>query len=154
MDQPGRLLKLFTSVRTSEDATDDSMTGSLAVDEVLRKLSSPDLIRLLQHVKSWNTRAGTSAVAQGILHALLRLRTADDIIAAFSPEIIALNAATLPKGKQVDGLRELVNALIPYSERHLARVERLVQESYTVDFLLAEMDGFEIGEDEDEQMED
>ncbi len=37
-------------------------------------------------------------------------------------------------------LKELVDGLIPYSERHLARIERLVQESYVVDYILGEMD--------------
>ncbi|KAH7104933.1 WD40 repeat-like protein [Auriculariales sp. MPI-PUGE-AT-0066] len=143
MNQPGRLLKLFTTVRTSDDADETSMTGHVAVDEVLRKLSAPDLVHLLQHVKAWNTRAKTSAIAQGILHALLRLRTVDDLVQAFSPEVAP-----------VTGLKELVDGLIPYSERHFARVERLVQESYTIDFLLAEMDGFELGIDADQEMGD
>jgi U3 small nucleolar RNA-associated protein 13 len=140
MDQPGRLLKLFTNVRTSEDADETSMTGHIAVDEVLRRLPAADLVRLLQHIKAWNTRATSSIVAQGILNAILRLRTVDDIVAAFSPEVAALNAKS---GKQSSGLGELIDGLIPYSERHLTRVGRLVQESYTVDFLLAEMDGFD-----------
>jgi len=38
------------------------------------------------------------------------------------------------------GLKELVDALIPYTERHLSRMERLVQESYVVDYILGEMD--------------
>ena len=41
-----------------------------------------------------------------------------------------------------DGLREVVEALIPYyPERHLTRTERMVQDSYVLDFLIGEMDG-------------
>ncbi len=32
-------------------------------------------------------------------------------------------------------------AFIPYTERHLARTERMVQDSYVLDFLIGEMDG-------------
>ena len=45
-------------------------------------------------------------------------------------------------------MRELLEALIPYTERHLARMERLVQESYVVDYVLGEMDdGLDGGEE-------
>ena len=45
------------------------------------------------------------------------------------------------------GLKEIVDGLIPYTERHLARMERLIQESYVVDFLLEEMDQGMLGGD-------
>jgi len=49
-------------------------------------------------------------------------------------------------------LKELVDALIPYTERHLSRMERLVQESHVVDYILGEMDdGMFDGELEDDQ---
>jgi len=48
-------------------------------------------------------------------------------------------------------LKELVDGLIPYTERHLSRMERLVQESYVVDYILGEMDdGMFDGELEDD----
>ncbi|KZW00565.1 WD40 repeat-like protein [Exidia glandulosa HHB12029] len=157
MDQPGRLFKLFKTVR-SEDAESESpvdatsLTGHPAVDEVLRTLSAPDLARLLRHVRTWNTTARTSAVAQGILHAVLKLRSVADIVSAFAPEVVALEGHGKTDG-EANGLQDLIEGLIPYSERHLTRVERLVQESYTIDFLLAEMDGLEIGPDADVDMD-
>ena len=45
------------------------------------------------------------------------------------------------KVRPVMGLRELLDGLIPYSERHFARVDRLVQDSYVLDYVVGEMDG-------------
>ena len=50
----------------------------------------------------------------------------------------------LPRGAvkaKKDGMREVVEALIPYTERHLTRTERMVQHSYVLDFLIGGMDG-------------
>ena len=58
-------------------------------------------------------------------------------------------------GKGAAPLRELVEALVPYTERHLARMEKLVQESYIVDYLLGEMDDgrFADGEEDEGEMD-
>lgn len=51
------------------------------------------------------------------------------------------------------GLKEVVDGLIPYTERHLARMDRLLQESYVVDFLLEEMDNGMLNGDDDMEVE-
>ncbi|KAG9125341.1 U3 small nucleolar RNA-associated protein 13, partial [Ceratobasidium sp. 392] len=94
MDHPGRLYNLFRTLRgtrpsktiTSESDSNDAhtITGSASVDTTLATLSGPNLARLLGHVRTWNASARTSAVAQTVLHAILRLRTAEDIVAAFA----------------------------------------------------------------------
>ena len=165
MSQPGRLLHLFTTVAASRGDTaqlaildqvtpaGQSITGSLEVDQVIKTLPGIDLVRLLRHVRDWNARAKTSPIAQIILHAILRLRTPDDILAAFdsasktpgdapSEEPIE-DEETKPKAKApaAANIRELLDALLPYSERHFARVDRLMQDSYMLDYALSEMDG-------------
>ena len=39
------------------------------------------------------------------------------------------------------GIGELLDGLIPYSERHYKRLERLTQDSYVLDYVVSEMDG-------------
>jgi U3 small nucleolar RNA-associated protein 13 len=149
MQQPGRLLSLFKGIRAtpSESAGDvSSVTGSNAVDEVLRTLGGSDLARLLRYVRDWNPNAKTSGVAQGVLFAVLKLRSVDDVIAAFTEEahegILQSsgeeNVRTATSGNTA--LKELIDAMIPYTERHLSRMDRLVQDSFVVDYILSEMD--------------
>ncbi|KAJ7751213.1 U3 small nucleolar RNA-associated protein [Mycena maculata] len=148
MGQPGRLLNLFKDIRasaTESGTASTSITGHASVDEVIRTLGGADLAKLLRYVRDWNAVAKTSLVAQGVLLAVVKLRSANDVMAAFGDEA---HEAALGEG-QVGGagkgaggtaLKEMVDALIPYTERHLARMERLVQESYMVDYVLGEMD--------------
>jgi U3 small nucleolar RNA-associated protein 13 len=148
MEQPGRLFSLFKNIR-SESASESSITGHRSVDEVIRTLGGSDLAKLLRYVRDWNANAKTSGVAQGVLFAVVKLRSADDVMKAFGDEV---GEAAFARGEVFDqkamgaggaggtALKELMDALIPYTERHLSRMERLVQESYMVDYILSEMD--------------
>ncbi|KAI1782694.1 WD40 repeat-like protein [Ganoderma leucocontextum] len=172
MAQPGRLHSLFAALPSTSSDT-PSITGHPAVDEVLRTLPLTDLARLLRYVRDWNAKAKTSAVAQRVLHAVAKLRPADDLARAFDAEA-AFNAATADlapdaddmgaaaaaapapvEGRGATALKELLDALIPYTERHLTRMEKLLQESYVVEHLLSEMDDGMFGElgDEDENVD-
>jgi U3 small nucleolar RNA-associated protein 13 len=162
MEHPRRLYNLFNAVsstRTTESIMDtdtgeiletyelSSITGNPSVDEVVRTLPQNELLKLIRHVRDWNATARTSSVAQLVLHAIVKLRPASDIQAAFGSQKRKSTPDEDVEGngkvetKQGDGLREVLDALIPYTERHLARTDRLVQDSYILDFLLSEMDG-------------
>ena len=159
MSQPGRLLSLFRDVISSPPGNADqpSIIGDPSVDEVIRTLGGSDLAKLLRFVRDWNTNAKTSAVAQKVLFTIVKLHSADEIIQAFSDEV---NEKVFADGGEVSSqptttgrtaLKELVDALIPYSERHLSRMDKLVQDSYVVDYILSEMDDgmFDEGFDDD-----
>lgn len=126
-----------------------SITGNPAVDEVIRTLPQSELVKLLRHTRDWNATARTSAVAQLVLHAIVKLRPANDIQAAFGSQkqpSVTNSGGEPPVQPEVvlkhgDGLKEVLDGLIPYTERHLARTDRLVQDTYILDFLLSEMDG-------------
>ncbi|KIM31724.1 hypothetical protein M408DRAFT_237363 [Serendipita vermifera MAFF 305830] len=175
MEHPRRLYNLFSAVsssRTTESLIDSttgeiletyeqsSITGNPAVDEVIQTLPAQELSKLLRLVRDWNATARTSAVAQLVLHAIVKLRPADDIKAAFNSqkpypsstnndEVDGDIATSL---KQGDSLKDILDALIPYTERHLTRMDRLLQDSYILDFLLSEMDGgIGVMDEDDEQ---
>jgi len=150
MEQPGRLLSVFKNIRNEMvvEEPSKSLTGHSAVDEVIRTLSSDDLVKLIRFVKNWNSNGKTSGIAQGILFAIVKLRTAEELMDAFKPQW-GITATIGNEG----GLKEAMDGLIPYTERHLARMERLVQESYVVDFLLEEMDNGMLNENELEVMD-
>jgi U3 small nucleolar RNA-associated protein 13 len=159
MGQPGRLLSLFKNIRASaaESSTPSaSITGHPSVDEVIRTLGGSDLAKLLRYVRDWNTVAKTSLVAQGVLFAITKLRSADDVMQAFGDEVhetALVEGSAKATGAGGTGLKEMVDGLIPYTERHLARMERLVQESYMVDYVLGEMDDGMFDGEYDEAMD-
>jgi len=159
MKQPGRLFSLFkdiaSGVRPSLSTTDTTIAGHPSVDEVLRSLSGPDLALLLRYARDWNSNAKTSSVAQNVLYAIVKLRSVEDVVTAFGNESSGGPSPDSAPQKQSSGmtaLKELIDGWIPYTERHLSRLNRLIQESFVLDYILSEMDG-DIFEGEDHAMD-
>lgn len=158
MQQPGRLLALFGDIRSAAleqgSPNDTSVSGDHALDEVLRTLPSSDLSLLLRYVRDWNTNAKTSGVAQSVLYCVLKLRPAEDVVQALDHKAVEGAGGSEHDSRQPIGtassLKDMVDVLIPYTQRHLTRLDRLVQESFVVDYVLNEMDdGIFDGTDED-----
>jgi len=45
---------------------------------------------------------------------------------------------------ELPDIRKAVEALIPYSDRYLKQVDKLLQESYVVDYILREMEDLQV----------
>jgi U3 small nucleolar RNA-associated protein 13 len=130
MDQPGRLFALFKTVVETESPDPDSLSGLVAVDEVLSNLDDHQLYKLLIRLRDWNTNVRTAPIAQKILWTVAKSYSA------------ARLAGLKPAGKvgAKGSLKDVLDAIRAYSERHYKRVEELVDESYLLDFTLREMD--------------
>jgi U3 small nucleolar RNA-associated protein 13 len=125
LDQPYRLLNLFNEViSNASDERESSILGLSEVDEIIATLTTPQLSVLLSRVRDWSTNGRTSLVAQRILHIILKKYPPEQLLAL--PEI-----------------QKLVDALIPYSDRYLKQVDKLLQDSYVVDYILREMEDLE-----------
>lgn len=134
MDQPGRLFSLFKSVVETEAPDEGSMSGLDAVDDVLANLADEQLYKLLLRLRDWNTNVRSAPVAQKILWTVARSYPASRL------------ASLKPAGKvgAKGSLKDILDAIRAYSERHYKRVEELIDESYLLDFTLNEMD--EVGD--------
>jgi len=122
LDQPHRLLNLFSQVLSnSGDGKETSITGLTEVDLVIASLSDVQLKTLLVRICDWSTNARTAYVAQRLLHVILR---------KIAPERIA----------RVSDVKSTIEVLVPYLDRHLKQVDKLLQESFVVDYILREMD--------------
>lgn len=119
LDQPYRLLKLFMEV-SNNNREANSITGLLAVDLAIGDLDQDMIERLLKRVRDWNTNGRTSGIAQTVLHVILCHHSVDWL-------------------SNIPGLIKLIDGLVPYSERHLGRMEELVEESFTIDYALKQM---------------
>ncbi|CCF42399.1 WD repeat domain-containing protein [Colletotrichum higginsianum] len=128
LNHPGRLLSLFTSVVTSTPEL-GSLCGLKAVDQVLATLSDEQIFTLLLRLRDWNTNARTAAVAQRILWTLVRSYPASKF-----------SNLSVKGARGQKSLKEVLNALKVYTERHYRRTDELVDESYLVEYTLREMD--------------
>lgn len=123
LNHPARLLSLLQSVVSANPPEAGSLSGNIAVDNVLSTLSDSQLLLLISRARDWNTNARTAVVAQRVLGVILR---------SYSAERLAK-----VRGR---GWKEMLDALMAYTERHYKRVEGLLEESYMVDFTLREME--------------
>lgn len=122
LNHPGRLLSLLTSVTTTSPAEDGSLSGIVAVDEVLASLSDSQLSVLLCRIRDWNTNARTAVVAQRVLHVLLKSYSAQRLV-------------------DLRGVgRDVWDALGSYTDRHYKRMEDLIEQSFMIEYTLREMD--------------
>ncbi|KAK3945185.1 WD40-repeat-containing domain protein [Diplogelasinospora grovesii] len=136
LNHPGRLLNLFTNVVTTNTPEAGSLSGLKAVDAVLADLSDEQLFLLLLRLRDWNTNARTAPVAQRILGVLVRSYPAHKF-----------SNLSVKGAKGQKSLKEVLNALKVYTERHYKRMEELVDESYLVEYTLQEMDSLAPGVD-------
>ncbi|KAE8148556.1 WD40-repeat-containing domain protein [Aspergillus avenaceus] len=147
LNHPGRLLSLFTN---AIDAADDpysteaqkseranSLTGNPSIDEVLQTLDSENLRMLLLRLRDWNTNARTSRISQRILFALFRSYPASTFIELATASM----AKRRTDSRTAAGMKDILQALSSYTERHYRRVEELSDDSYLVEWVLGEMDG-------------
>jgi len=122
LDQPYRLLNLFSEV-FSNRATErnSSITGLVEVDEVIAALPDPQLTALLLRTRDWSTNVRTAHVAQRILHVILK---------KCPPERLM----------KLPDIKGIIDTLLPYSDRYLKQVDKLLEESFVIDYILKEMD--------------
>lgn len=167
---------------TKEQIEDfESITGLASVDRVLVILSPKDLVRLLKYVRDWNSRVHTCGTAQRILGAVLRGKKGEDLRESFEKARRTLGKPTAmdddddeqdddqdatmtdsdskPKKptraqEEIISLQAWLEGMVPYTERHLQRLDRALVDSFMLDYILGEMDGgmldgIEDGGDED-----
>ncbi|KAL4921281.1 small nucleolar ribonucleoprotein complex subunit [Aspergillus aurantiobrunneus] len=145
LNHPGRLLSLFNAAidaaddpNSSDTPEDDanSLTGNPSIDEVLQTLDPANLYTLLLRLRDWNTNARHSKVSQRILFALFRSYPASTFV-----ELASSMAKRSGDGRAAAAMKDILQALASYTERHYRRVEELEDESYLVEWILGEMDG-------------
>ncbi|KAI9149291.1 putative U3 small nucleolar RNA-associated protein [Paramyrothecium foliicola] len=139
LNHPGRLLHLFTSVVTTANPEQGSLSGLKAVDEVLANLSDEQIFLLLLRLRDWNTNARTAPVAQKILWTVVRSYPASK-----------LSNLSVKGAQGLKSLRDIMHGLRVYTERHYKRIEELVDESYLVEYTLQEIDSIAPATEEDD----
>ena len=151
-----------SAAATDADAT--SITGLHSVDEIIATLSPAHLIQLLLYIRDWNTSTRTSAIAQTLLHAILSFHTASSLISIFASSLdshrtalaerlenqqlgIVATLSDKQRAQQKRAEREnnvdlatLVEALLPYTERHWLRADRTLVEASMLEYSVEAMD--------------
>jgi len=159
LNHPKRLLDLFTRVLETDpkERDQDSLSGKAGVDEVLATLGEEHLWTLLCRLRDWNASARTSRVAQRILFILLHLYPKDKFIKLrkkraggkkreLTEEELVEGVENLAltreeeKSNKGEGVKEVVEGLKVYTERHKTRLEKMAEEKWVLDWTLRQME--------------
>ncbi|KAJ1657137.1 U3 small nucleolar RNA-associated protein 13 [Dispira simplex] len=119
LDKPRQLYSMLEVVR-SEQADPQSGLGSIAIEKVLGSLSEDQLTKLLSFIREWNTNTRWCEVSQATLKVILE---------HYSPDTLL----------KTEDIRAVLDALIPYSERHYQRMDNMLTQSFMVDYTLHAM---------------
>ncbi|WKX94995.1 hypothetical protein Q1695_011892 [Nippostrongylus brasiliensis] len=86
----------------------------------LEKLDTQKIQTLLDFVTQWNTNSRTATASQSVLNCLLRLKSPDELL-------------------ELPNIRSVVESLIPYSRRHMERLNKARQEVSLLNFTWNQM---------------
>lgn len=120
LEQPFRLFKLFDDLLREKSVSE----GLALVTEVIGQFTAEQHIKLLEYIREWNLSYKRSFPSQIVLGALLR--ATDD--ASLSVLV-----------KEKPAVRDLLKAILPYTEKHFSRTDDLLISSHLVDFALLNM---------------
>uniref|UniRef100_A0A8D0CJK8 Transducin beta like 3 n=1 Tax=Scleropages formosus TaxID=113540 RepID=A0A8D0CJK8_SCLFO len=113
LDQPHTVLRVIKGIRQGE-------SGHRKVEETITRLRQDQKESVLRYCAVWNTNARSCLDAQVVIQVLLQHE---------SPELLL----------QYQGVRGILEGLLPYTERHMQRIGRLMQASMFLDYLWQKM---------------
>ncbi|XP_014490616.1 transducin beta-like protein 3 isoform X2 [Vigna radiata var. radiata] len=111
--RPHRLFELFSELCRKREAEEH-------LDRALKGLGDEELRTLFNYVREWNTKPKLCYVSQFVLFR---------VFSVFPPTHIV----------EIKGIGEVLEGLIPYSQRHFGRIDRLVRSTFLLDFILSGM---------------
>ncbi|KAH3672193.1 hypothetical protein WICMUC_004422 [Wickerhamomyces mucosus] len=118
LDQPMRLYNVLKS-SISANISEEFILGE-EIDSQLIKLNDDQIILLFKRIRTWNVNSKFFQVSQKLIRSLLKNLSIDKLI-------------------EIPGLIPLIEAIIPYNERHFSRLDDLVEQSFILDFSIEEM---------------
>lgn len=128
MDKPWQSLKVI-----SEIVENDICKGNDAITTLRRHAQNWDqnrIVQILTYCREWNTRARNSRISMLTVKAILTSKAADELAS-------------------INGLPEILETIVPYSQRHFERYDKLFTSSYLVDFTLVSMGDMEMVDSEE-----
>ncbi|SCU81295.1 LAMI_0B05578g1_1 [Lachancea mirantina] len=120
LDHPMRLYRVLKSCPPSSKA---GVVFNQELDAAIGSLADDQLKLVIKRCRDWNTNFSTYGVAQKTIRCIFDHH----------------NIAQL---SEIPGVMQLINALVPYTERHYSRIDNLVEQTHVLDYFLTQMDNF------------
>ncbi|KMT19395.1 hypothetical protein BVRB_1g012450 [Beta vulgaris subsp. vulgaris] len=111
--RPRRLFELLSELCREKDAKDH-------MRKALQTLGKEEVRQLFEYIREWNTKPKLCHIAQFVLFQVFSMLSPKEIV-------------------EVKGVAELLEGLIPYSQRHFSRIDRLERSTFLLDYTLIGM---------------
>jgi U3 small nucleolar RNA-associated protein 13 len=110
LERPQKLHSIFQQLISLENGKDQ-------LKAIIQNFTLAQLGACFKYIRDWNTRFATRPVAQHLLYTILH---------TFPPSALF----------GCPDIKPVLEALIPYTDRHLERMDRLLQQSFLLDYTL------------------
>eukprot|EP01130_Rhizamoeba_saxonica_P002513 TRINITY_DN12303_c0_g1_i1.p1 TRINITY_DN12303_c0_g1~~TRINITY_DN12303_c0_g1_i1.p1 ORF type:complete len:831 (-),score=173.73 TRINITY_DN12303_c0_g1_i1:122-2614(-) len=114
LDQPQKIYEIFELILEVPETAEETLLS------ILNNFSTGNIEKCLMYIRDWNTYAKRSLVSQVILNLILKI---------YNPTSLT----------QLPHMKSILRGLIPYTERHSKRIDRLIRQSFILDYTLNEM---------------
>lgn len=111
--RPHKLFELFSELCRKRDA-------EIHIEKALRPFSKEQLRLLLEYIREWNTKPKLCHIAQFVLYRVFSILPPTELV-------------------EMKGIGEVLEGLIPYSQRHFTRIDRLERSAFLLDYTLTAM---------------
>lgn len=113
----GVLSEIAENFRTIPDVNESNeKTGPF--DHFIDSWDDDRIFTCFEYIREWNTNAKNAAIAQSLLCGILR-------------------RIPFHRLRSIEGVNDIINAIIPYTERHYQRIDGLLQSSFVLDYTLS-----------------
>ncbi|KAL2894329.1 Transducin beta-like protein 3 [Bienertia sinuspersici] len=111
--KPHKLFELLSELCREKDAVDH-------LRKALLPLGKEQIKQLFEYIREWNTKPRLCHIAQFVLFQVFNMLSPTELV-------------------EVKGIGELLEGLIPYSQRHFSRIDRLERSTFLLDYTLIGM---------------
>lgn len=111
-------MRLYNIIKSCIEAKEDpeSIIGSKALEQTIQTLNNDQLVFLFKKIRDWNLNFKHFEISQKVLRVLVNHINYDNF-----------------------NLIKIIEAIIPYNERHLLRIDGLIEQSYILDYTIDQM---------------
>ncbi|CAH9146703.1 unnamed protein product [Cuscuta epithymum] len=113
LQRPHKLFELFRELCRKEEP-------KVLLEKAFHSFGKEEFRLLLEYIREWNTKPKLCHIAQFVLTAVFTILPPTHIV-------------------EIKGIGELLEGIIPYSQRHFNRVDRLERSTYLLDYMLTSM---------------
>lgn len=98
----------------------ESPVGSKKLEETIGGLDNSQLVLLAKKVRDWNVNVKLFEISQKVINVILKSHTVEKLV-------------------DIPEFMKILDAIVPYSERHYNRINNLIEQCYILDYAVEEM---------------